>query len=160
MSVSILNNSDFENLVKGGTISIHTKVDNTLHGSMLEDVHKDKNYSFKDFKRLEQKYFQDSKMLTHLVGKEVIVHYPDNSSWSICYHLEVVKINRIELIEQETSDVEGFKIVLERLKDLPDDHPYKYYHEPYCRYRDEYRKDGTPWKIFISPELHKQLKNE
>ena len=160
MSVSILNNSDFQNLVKGGTISIHTNVDDTLHGNMLEDLHKDKNYSFKDFKRLEQKYFRDREMFTPLIGKEVIVHYPDNSSWSTCYHLEVVKINRIDIPEPETTNDEGFTIVLEILKDLPDDHPYKYYHEPSCRYRDEYRKDGTPWKIFISPELHKQLKNE
>ena len=159
MSASILNNSDFQNLVKGGTISIHTEVDNTLHGSMLEDLHKDKNYSFKDFKRLEQKYFRDSEMLTQLIGKEVIVHYPDNSSWSTCYHLELVKINRVEIIDPETSNVEGFTIVLETLKGLPDEHPYKYYHEPSYCYLDEYRKDGTPWKIFISPELHKQLKN-
>ena len=48
MSVSILNNSDFQNLVKGGTISIHTEADDTLHGNMLEDYHKDKNYSFKE----------------------------------------------------------------------------------------------------------------
>ena len=158
MSASILNNSDFKNLVKGGTISIHTELDNTLHGNMLEDVHKDKNYSFKDFKRLEQKYFQDSAMLTHLVGKQVIVHYPDNSSWSTCYHLEVVKINRVEIIEPETSNNEGFTIVLETLRGLPDEHPYKYYHEPSYRYLEEYRKNGTPWKIFISPELHEQLK--
>tara|TARA_Y100000389_G_C17460840_1_gene521556 strand:- start:2006 stop:2485 length:480 start_codon:yes stop_codon:yes gene_type:complete len=158
MSVSILNNSDFENLVKGGNISIHIEIGDTLNGDMLEDVHKDKNYSFKNFKRLEQKYFLNSEMFTHLVGKEVIVHYPDNSSWSTCYHLEVVKINRVEIIDPETSNDEGFKIVLETLKDLPDEHPYKYYHEPSRRYLDDYRKDGTPWKIFISPELHEQLK--
>ena len=159
MSVSILNNSDFENLVKGGTISIHTNVDDTLHGNMLEDHHKDKNYSFKDFKRLEQKYFRDREMFTPLIGKEVIVHYPDSSSWSTHYHLEVVKINRIDIPEPETSNDEGFRIVLETFRDLPNEHSCKYYHEPSCHYIDEYRRNGTPWKIFISPELHKQLKN-
>ena len=159
MSVSILNNSDFENLVKGGTISIHTNLDDTLHGNMLEDLHKDKNYSFKDFKRLEQQYFRDSEMFTPLIGKEVIVHYPDSSSWCTYYHLQVVKINRVENINPETSNVEGFNIILETLKGLPDEHPYKYYHEPSQHYLDEHRKNGTPWKIFISPELHEQLKN-
>lgn len=159
MSVSILNNSDFENLVKGGNISIHREIGDTLNGDMLEDVHKDKNYSFKNFKRLEQKYFLNSEMFNPLIGKQVIVHFPDSSSWSTIFHLEVVKINRVERPEPETSNEEGFKIVLETLKNLSDDHPYKYYYEPSCRYLDEYRKDGTPWKIFISPELHEQLKN-
>lgn len=158
MSLAVLSSKDFDNLVRGGEISIHTKIEDTLNGDMLVDVHKDKKYSFKDFKRLEQKYFLNSEIFNHLVGKQVIVHYPDSSSWATSYHLEVVKINRIEKSQPETSNAEGFTIVLESLKNLPDDCRFKYYHESSCQYIDTFRHNGTPWKIFISPELYDELK--
>lgn len=160
MSSAVLSSKDFNNLVSGGEISIYTKLEDTLNGDMLQDVHKDKNYSFKNFKKLEQKYFLDSKIFHPLVGEEVIVHYPDSSSWATNFHLEVVKINRIEKSESEpeTSNAEGFTIVLESLKNLPDNCRFKYYHESSCQYIDTFRENGTPWKIFISPELYSKLK--
>ena len=139
-------------------VSIHFKGD-SLSGENLTYF---KSAEFKNLKFVPEDIIKSKHYMSDLIGQDVLLQYPDSSSWSTTYHIEYVEIN--ELVENPEIDDFSYYIVFRKLIESPPflDEKYLYYHEPSSQFlKSERRLFQEPsFKIWVSSNIHDNLLNK
>ena len=137
-------------------ISIYYKGE-TLSG---KDLCYKKDAEFEGLKSVPEETIKDKLLMSELVGENILLQYPDSSSWSTTYHIEYVQIK--EVIENpEDNNLEDYLIVFRRLMNAS---PYMseelmLYHESSNRFlsKELWHQNIPSFKMWISPYTYNNL---
>tara|TARA_B100001093_G_C26152266_1_gene727971 strand:- start:70 stop:543 length:474 start_codon:yes stop_codon:yes gene_type:complete len=119
-----------------------------------------KDAEFEGLRIVPEEVIKNKLFMSDLLGENILLQYPDSSSWSTTYHIEYVKIK--EIIENpEDDNSENYSLVFKRLLDAPDSMPewLLLYHESSNRFlsKELWYQNIPPFKMWISPYVYNTL---
>lgn len=136
-------------------VSIHYK-ENSLSGENLSYF---KDAEFKNLKCVPEDIIKSKYSMSDLIGQDILLQYPDSSSWSTTYHIEYVEIN--ELIENPEIDDSTYYIKFRKLIESPPflDEKYLFYHESSSQFlKSEIRCYQEPsFKLWVPSTVYDNL---
>lgn len=137
-------------------VSIYFKGE-TLSG---KDLCYNKDAEFEGLKSVPQEIIKNKLFMNDLVGENILLQYPDSSSWSTTYHIEYVQIK--EVIENpEDNNREDYLIVFRRLMNASPfmSEELMLYYESSNRFlsNELWHQNIPSFKMWISPYTFNKL---
>ena len=137
-------------------VSIYFKGE-TLSG---KDLCYNKDAEFEGLKSVPQEIIKNKLFMNDLVGENILLQYPDSSSWSTTYHIEYVQIK--EVIENpEDNNREDYLIVFRRLMNASPfmSEELMLYYESSNRFlsNELWHQNIPSFKMWVSPYIYNKL---